>query len=117
MFDTLHRECAGQSVLLVTHGEFMWAARAELEYMTNEQWVLSDNDPAQKIHNTQVIHYTRNHPETGETGRYITWQKSVCPWKESTEAKWQPIERKRFTNEELLEQANQIEPISSLREI
>ena len=116
LFDTLHRECAGQSVLLVTHGEFMWAARAELEYMTDEQWVLSDLDPAQKIRNTQVIRYTRNHPETGETGKYIAWQKSVCPWKENNDAKWLPIERKRFTNEDLLEQVREIDPIPSLQE-
>ncbi len=95
----------------------MWAARAELEYMTDEQWVLSDKDPAQKIRNTQVIHYTRNHPETGETGKQIGWQKSVCPWKENITAKWLPIERKRFTNEDLLEQVSQINPIPSLQEV
>jgi broad specificity phosphatase PhoE len=113
-FDTLHRECEGQRVLVVTHGEFMWAARAELEYLTDEQWVLSDKDPEQKIHNTQVIHYSRVHPESGATEKYMSWQKSVCPWKEETNPQWNHITRKRYSNDDLLEQVNEIKPVVTL---
>ena len=113
-FDTLHRECAGQRVLVVTHGEFMWAARAELEYLTDEQWVLSDKDPEQKIHNTQVLHYSRVHPQSGATEKYLSWQKSVCPWMENGDAAWNQIRRERFSNRDLLEQVNEIKPVVTL---
>lgn len=113
-FDTLHRECAGQRVIVVTHGEFMWAARAELEYLTDEQWVLAGKDATQRIQNTHVFHYSRTHPESGVTEKYIGWQKSVCPWKKETGSKWTQIIRKRFSNEDLLEQVNEIKPIVSI---
>jgi len=110
LFDTLHRECSGQRIIIVTHGEFMWSARAELEYMTDEEWVLSDKDSSQKIHNSQIIHYTRNNFQSGETEKYIGWLRSICPWK-GIDTKWLPIKRKRFSNEELLEQVSKIEPV------
>ena len=89
----------------------MWAARAEIEYMTDERRLSSDNDSSQKIHNTQMIQYSRTNPETGVTEKYIGWQRSVCPWKEGLELHWNRLERKRFTNEELLEQVERIAPV------
>lgn len=115
-FDTLHRECAGQRVVVVTHGELMWAARAEIEYMTDEQWVRSDKDSSQKIHNAQVLEYSRTDPASGVTGKYLGWQRTVCPWKDQTASEWTAIVRKRFTNEELLEQVNKIEPVVTLEQ-
>lgn len=111
LFDTLHRECEGQSVVVVTHGEFMSAARASLEYMSDEQWVEYDRDKSQKILNTHVYHYSRRHPETGEIGKYLEWRRSICPWKESTYTGWQIVKRRRFTNEELLEQVKSVVPV------
>jgi broad specificity phosphatase PhoE len=102
LFDTLHRECAGLSVVMVTHGEFMWAARAELEYMTDEQWVAAGKDTSQHLYNAQVINYSRLHPETQAQAEYIAWQKSVCPWKGTVDSPWNHITRKRFSNEELI---------------
>lgn len=109
--DTLHRECEGKRVLVVTHGEFMWAARAEFEYLTDEQWILADKNPEQKIHNTQVIHYSRINPESDSQEKYLSWVKSVCPWMETTNNLWNQIERKKFSNKDLLEQVNEIKPI------
>ncbi len=114
LFDTLHRECGGQTVIIVTHVEFMWAARAELEYMTDEQWVELEKDPSQKMGNTQILHYSRRNPISGEAGKNIGWRRSTCPWKDNIKTEWIPIERKRFTNEELLEQVNKIEPVFAL---
>jgi len=98
-------------VIVVTHGEFMWAARAELEYLTDEQWVLADRDAAQKIHNTQVIQYSRVDPESGAPEKYLSWQKSVCPWKDEAAKDWNPISRRKFSNSELLEQVEEIKPL------
>lgn len=113
-FDTMHRECEGQTVIVVTHGEFMSAARASLEYMSDSDWVAADSDRAFKIHNTHIYHYSRRDPETGEIGKYTNWRRSVCPLRDNTDSGWTRIVRKRFSNEELLEQVNAIEPIISV---
>lgn len=109
-FDTLHRECAEAKVIVVTHGEFMWAMRAELEYLTDEQWIAADKDPGQKIYNTQILHYSRLNPNKGKNSHYLGWVRSVCSWK-NIDSGWKPINRKRYSNKELLQQVNKIEPI------
>jgi len=110
-FDTLHRECDGLRVLVVTHGEFMSAARAALEYMSDEEWMFADGDPDQKIRNGHVYHYSRFDPETRSPGKYLSWIRKVCPWRDEGESPWKKIMRKRFSNSELLEQVSGIGPI------
>lgn len=109
-FDTLHRECAEQKVIVVTHGEYMWAIRAELEYLNDEEWIAADKDKSQKIYNTQVLHYTRINPDGGENSHYLGWVRSVCSWKD-IDSGWKKIDRNRYTNKQLLEQVDKIEPI------
>lgn len=111
LLDTLHREMADQRVLIVTHGEFMWSARAELEYMSDEEWLSADKDPSQKIHNTQVIEYRRSDPHTGEQDKYVRWVRSICPWMKHISFDWTQIDRKRFSNEDLLTQVNKVSPL------
>lgn len=68
--DTLHRECSSHAVFTVTHGEFMRATRLVLERADDETYESWDDDPAQKIHNCEVIHYSRRVPERGFLGRF-----------------------------------------------
>lgn len=110
-FDTLHRECNGQKVLVVTHGEFMSAARAALEYLSDEEWIEADSDEEKKIRNTHIYHYSRISPESGAEGSYIGWVRKTCPWLDSEAAEWELIVRHRFTNEQLLEQVAKVEPL------
>jgi len=111
LLDTFHRECAGQTVIVVTHGEFMSAARARLGYLSDEEWVQGDSDPSQKLFNTHVLHYSRRNPQTGEIEKYANWQRSICPWKEETDTGWTRVVRRRYTNEELLVQIAAFEPL------
>lgn len=110
-FDTLHRECESQSIIVVTHGEFMSAARAALEYMSDEEWVSHERDENWRIHNTHIYHYSRRNPKTGEVGKYSSWVRRICPWKTGSDTGWINISRKRFTNKELLDQVGHIESI------
>ena len=67
--DSLHREHSDKgvdSVLAVTHGDFIWASRLLLDYMLNEDWDASELDPTVKVHNCQVVHWTRSDPKGGE---------------------------------------------------
>lgn len=111
LFDTLHRECSDKKVVVVCHGEVMWAMRQMLELMPLAEWIRQDNskDPLDRIHNCQILHYTRRDPETGELTGHLNWMRSICPTDLSLSRNdWGVIERKRFSNEELLASAQQV---------
>ncbi len=101
---TLHRECSDKRVILVCHGEVLWAFRVLVERLPQSAFKerhLSKN-PDDRIHNCQVLHYTRRDPNTGELGRYANWVRMVRPTTNPvTDFGWQPIVRPRYTNEDL----------------
>ena len=109
VLDTLHRECDQKNALLVVHGDIMWGFRYILERPTHSEIVRlerSDN-PHDKIHNAQIIHYTRVNPETGKMSPYLSWMRSICPTDLSLSYNnWQEIRRKKFSNEELLREVD-----------
>jgi broad specificity phosphatase PhoE len=103
--DTLHRECDGKRVIIVCHGEVMWAFRVLIERMTLDRFRELDesSNPFDTIHNCQIIHYTRNNPLTGNCEQYINWMRTVVPWDISLSSNtWQKIERERYSNKDLL---------------
>jgi NAD+ kinase len=105
VLDTLHRECADRRVILVCHGEVMWAFRVRLERMSQEHYRELDQarDPKIKIYNCQVLHYTRRDPATGQPAAHLDWMRSVCPWNPTlSENEWKPIQRPRYSSADLL---------------
>ena len=105
VIDTLHREYAGKSVIIVCHGETMWAFRTRLERYSIDQFnaLKRSKNPCNKIHNCQVIHYSRVEPETSVLCGYYKWVRSACPWDESQSRNvWKEITRRKYTNKELL---------------
>lgn len=109
VLDTLHRECNRKDALLVVHGDIMWGFRYILERPTHAEIMRlehSDN-PHDKIHNAQIIHYTRKNPETGKLSPYLSWMRSICPTDISLSSNaWQEIKRRKFSNEELFWEVN-----------
>jgi len=104
-FDTLHRECSRNSVIVVSHGEFIWSCRIRLERITIGRYheLDSSKNPHDRIHNCQIIEYTRVDPKTGEEASCYNWMRSVCPsGLLLSRNEWVPIVRKKFTNEDLL---------------
>lgn len=107
---------AGGTCIIVAHQDVMWAVRFLLEGLTQDEWrerLLSD-DPCTKLHNGQVLHYTRRDPETGRCSDTFEWVRSVCPWdpKRSNDD-WRRIECPTFSNEELLATVEKIPRIIS----
>jgi NAD+ kinase len=105
VLNTLHRECSDQRVLLVCHGEVMWAFRVRLERLSQVEYQRLDcsRSPLDKIHNCQILHYTRRHPVEGTLASYLNWKRSVCPWDTGRSSNdWQSIQRLRCSNEDLL---------------
>lgn len=112
VLDTLHRECSDRRVVIVCHGEVMLAFRFLLERMSIEQWVQlqKSNKPGEKIFNCQVFHYTRRDPQSGELSAHLDWMSSISPADPTNNGDgWQKIARKRFSDAELLQAAEQVE--------
>lgn len=108
LLDTMHRECSDKQVIVVCHGEVMWAFRYLLERMSSQRWaeLEASDEPGVKIYNCQVLHYTRRNPETQELSNHLNWMRSVCPSDTSNSGPgWIPIDRQTFTNAELLAMA------------
>lgn len=108
LLNTLHRECDGKRVIVVCHGETIWGFRMRLERMTGERYeeLEQSEDPKDKIHNCQIIHYTRKDPETGEISRSLSHMRSVWPVDpEKSQNTWEKIHRPRFTCGDLLTRA------------
>ena len=108
MHETLHREADGGRVIIVCHGEVMEAFRVTLERMTHHDYIdwTSSDDPADRINNGQVFHYTRRDPDTGEIGPYLDWRRSVCTSDLTLcDPTWKQVSRPVFDNAALIEMA------------
>ena len=102
---SLERDCPGGRCVISTHEDVMWAARFLVERMTQEQWreLLLSDDPCDKIHNGQVVHYTCRDPATGECADRLAWVRSSCPWEPArARSEWCAIKPPSFTNDALL---------------
>lgn len=110
---TLHRECSEMKVIIVCHGEIMWAFRCRLERMSIWQYLELENNrhPHNKINNGQILHYSRRNPKTGKIEPYLNYMRSVCPWDTSLSSnEWQRIERQKYSNQDLFELIKQFPP-------
>lgn len=108
LFDTLHRECEGKRVIVVCHGEVMWAVRVLLERMSLERYaeLKKSKNPHDRIHNGQILHYSRRDPVTGDIAPHCNWMRSVCPTNLTLSSnEWKRIVRPVYSNEELLRMA------------
>lgn len=113
ILQTLHRECSKKRVIIVCHGEVMWAFRFRLERMTQNRYRELDasKNPFDKIHNCQIIHYTRRDMDndTKLLSSRLTHFRSICPTDLSlSHNEWQRMERRVWTNEDLLLEVEQI---------
>ncbi len=107
VINTLHRECSDKGVLIVCHVEVIQAFQVRLERMPQATFsrLEQSTDPRDRIHNGQVLHYTRRAPHTGKVFAHLDWKRSVCPWDTTLSRNvWEPVERPKATNAELLEE-------------
>lgn len=111
---TLHRECSDKRVILVCHGEVMWAIRVRLERMSQRRFkeLHLSKDPAHRIHNCQIIHYSRRAQGTGELSKYANWMRMIRPTDNPVwTTGWTQIERPNYSNEDLLNTVSLTEPV------
>ncbi len=106
VLQTLHRECSDKRVIIVCHGEVMWAFRVMLERMSQEQYkeLHLSKDPSVRINNCQIHHYTRRNPVSGELAKHADWMQVIRPTSQPVEVRdWVKIERPVYSNDELLD--------------
>ena len=110
VLDTLARECDGKDVIIVCHGHVMRTFRIVLEKIslqkTNE--FLSGNDEWARVPNCSIIHYTRKNPfqDVLQLSDRFDWIRVIRPaGGGNPEDEFSTIERKKFSNQELLTEA------------
>ena len=110
--DTVHRDRCDESMVVVCHANVMQAFRVLLERLSQNRFnaLINSEDPRDRIHNCQVLHYTRQNPaDPADIRPHPVWVRSVCPWDESrSHNEWAKIERSHYTNEELLREAESV---------
>lgn len=106
-FNTLRRECSNkQRVIIVCHGEVMWAFRVRIERLSQIRYhqLRSSKDPKDSIHHAQILHYSRIHPTTGEVFPDFRFMRSACPWKPNiSDEEWMEFDRPTYSNDELMQ--------------
>jgi hypothetical protein len=96
------------NVLLVLHGESMWAFWMRLTKMRVEEFerLHHSDDPFDHIYNCQILQFTRVNPTTGEELPKLGWMRSVCPHDTTlSRNEWVEIVRHRPTGAELRAEA------------
>lgn len=114
LLGTFARECSDKRVVVVCHGEVMWGWRFLLERMSVDGWTEQQRSkqPGAKMHNCQVLHYSRRDPVSGELSDHLDWMRSVSPADASNDGPgWQQIRRPRYSNKELLAIAQGAPPL------
>ncbi len=110
VLDTLARECDGKNVVIVNHGHVMRTFKIVLERfslkMANDY--LSTGDEWGRVPNCSIIQFTRENPFDSSQGLSDSfgWVRMIRPaGGGEPEGPFVAIERKKYTNEELLEEA------------
>lgn len=108
VLDKLYRDSGDGPAIIVSHEETLWAIRVRLERLTPADYLRFDdkNQPElkdrHKIHNCQILHYTRRDPQTDQLAEHFTHLRVIDPVVPQRSRDWAPIERRRYTNHELL---------------
>ncbi len=112
VLDTLARECDGKNVIIVCHGHVMRTFRIILEKMSLQKTngLLLNKEEWAKVPNCSVIHYTRENPYDNKHGLsdHFDWMRMIRPaGGGDLEDAFSVIERRRYSNEDLLVEALQ----------
>jgi broad specificity phosphatase PhoE len=104
--NTLEREAANQDVAVCFHGEGMDVAQVYYEGISLEEYAdrKRSKNPHDKIHNCQIIHYTREVEGSQELTPFFNRVRSVCPWNmELSSNIWRPIKSHLLDHQELID--------------
>lgn len=105
---TLHKKYQDKSVLVVCHGETMWAFRTILEHWSPQTLAktMRESTSQTKHSNCRIIHYER---ETNSGSRKFSRVRFIDPLRPDDPERnldWKPVRKSTFSHRELREYAN-----------
>lgn len=105
----LARECPDKRIIAVCHGQVMRGLQMIFEDLGHDDFIRLDSseNPAEMMLNCQILWYTRRDPDSGkvESSKLVA-VRSVCNHGRKGDYGWRRIQRKRYSNQELLDEAN-----------
>lgn len=79
LLTSLNRRAEAQTVVAVSHGDFMQALMLTLEDIVDEEFLRRCEDDAWQITNCTCLHYSRRDPHTGLTSSRMCWEQTARP--------------------------------------
>jgi len=115
MLQFMHQRLHDKKVVMVCHGELMWAFRIRFERLNQISYMDMAAEACEKerMHNCCILRYSREDPHTQELYDDFLWRQLVTPWHED-EKRSDPketwtrlnVEKTCFSNEDLLKTVN-----------
>lgn len=115
LLTSLAKTACGQSVVMVTHGDFMDALRINIEEVSDEEYLERSHDAHYAITNCTCIHYSRRDPMTGRTHDRLGFVQIARPAQDEhgkwtvQEEPWRAFERRLLTNGDLLNEVRNVD--------
>lgn len=89
LLTSLNRRADGESVVMVSHEDFMLALMLTLEDISDEEFMHRADSPEWKITNCSCLHYSRRDPDTGRTYKRLRWEQTARPVLNEATGKWE----------------------------
>lgn len=117
LLTSLNRRAEAQSVVAVTHGDFMQALMLTLEDLADEEFLRRADNPDWKITNCTCLHYSRRDPHTGRTTKRLCWEQTARPvldrgtnrWEVQVD-QWREFHRPLLSNGDLVDVVHAVDP-------
>lgn len=101
----LHNRYHGRRVLMVCHGELMWAFRLRFEKLNQVQYqdMADAARGEEKIDNGSILRYSRADPASGEVHGEFRFMQLATPWRDAEPPTWSTFRPRTYSNADLLE--------------
>ncbi|GGI12954.1 phosphoglycerate mutase [Galliscardovia ingluviei] len=117
LLTSLNRRSEAESVVIVTHGDFMQALMLTLEDISDEEFLHRADSYDWRITNCTCLHYSRRDPVTGRTSKRLRWEQTARPqldpqtghWKVVVEL-WREFKRPLLSNGDLVSVVHRVDP-------
>lgn len=87
LLGSLSRHSDGETVVIVTHGDFIRALRLVIEDLSDEEFLAREDSKEWDIPNCSCLHYSRRNPKTGLMAKRLSYAQTSIP--RLIEGKWE----------------------------
>ena len=89
LLTSLNRKSDAESVVMVSHGDLMFALMLTLEDLSDEEFLCRADSSHWAITNCTCLHYSRRDPSTGRTHKRFRWEQTARPMLSEATGKWE----------------------------